>query len=67
MPSTTDICRHCAAVALIALLAGPAARAIRLGYKNVLWYRGGLEAWQRAGQPLVPAGQGQTQAMGGQR
>lgn len=26
-----------------------ALRAIQLGYRNVLWYRGGLEAWQRAG------------------
>jgi PQQ-dependent catabolism-associated CXXCW motif protein len=42
-----------------------ALRAIKLGYKNVLWYRGGLEAWQRAGQPLVPAGS--SQAMGSQR
>lgn len=32
-----------------------AARAIHLGYRNVLWYRGGVEAWQRAGQPLVAA------------
>lgn len=42
-----------------------AARAIRLGYRNVLWYRGGLEAWQRAGQQAVPAqgrGQGQGSA-----
>ncbi len=30
-------------------------RAIHLGYTNVLWYRGGLQAWQRAGLPLVPA------------
>ncbi len=27
-----------------------ALRAVRLGYRNVLWYRGGMEAWQRAGQ-----------------
>ncbi|MGV6804628.1 MAG: rhodanese-like domain-containing protein, partial [Ruegeria sp.] len=33
-------------------------RAIKLGYKNVLWYRGGLEAWQEAGGPTVPAGGG---------
>ncbi len=30
-------------------------RAISLGYRNVLWYRGGLEAWQRAGLPLNAA------------
>jgi PQQ-dependent catabolism-associated CXXCW motif protein len=29
-----------------------ALRAINAGYTNVNWYRGGLEAWQRAGQPL---------------
>jgi len=29
-----------------------ALRAINLGYRNVLWYRGGIEAWQAAGQPL---------------
>ncbi len=34
-----------------------ALRAIRLGYRNVLWYRGGIEAWQAAGQPTQPAGQ----------
>jgi PQQ-dependent catabolism-associated CXXCW motif protein len=32
-----------------------ALRAIQLGYRNVLWYRGGLEAWQRSGQQLVGA------------
>ncbi len=26
-----------------------ALRAINMGYTNVLWYRGGLEAWQKAG------------------
>ena len=26
-----------------------ALRAINLGYKQVLWYRGGIEAWQKAG------------------
>lgn len=41
-----------------------AARAIRLGYRNVLWYRGGLEAWQRAGQQAVPAQQGPFQGQG---
>lgn len=29
-----------------------ALRAINLGYKNVLWYRGGIEAWQQAGLPV---------------
>ncbi|PRH81470.1 hypothetical protein C6N40_12340 [Arenimonas caeni] len=29
-----------------------ALRATRLGYTNVLWYRGGIEAWQQAGGPL---------------
>jgi rhodanese-related sulfurtransferase len=31
-----------------------ALRATRLGYTRVLWYRGGIEAWQQAGGPLVP-------------
>lgn len=51
-------------VALVFYCGGPqcwmsynaALRAIRLGYRNVLWYRGGLEAWQRSGQQLVAAG-----------
>ena len=35
-----------------------ALRAINLGYTNVLWYRGGVEAWQQAGLPLgAPGGQ----------
>lgn len=29
-------------------------RAINLGYKNVLWYRGGIEAWKAAGQQTQP-------------
>lgn len=34
-------------------------RAIRLGYTNVMWYRGGLEAWRMAGQmPQRAAGYG---------
>ncbi|KAA5605169.1 hypothetical protein F1188_12895 [Roseospira marina] len=33
-----------------------ALRAINLGYSNVLWYRGGLEAWKQAGGPTVPPG-----------
>lgn len=28
-----------------------ALRAINAGFTNVLWYRGGVEAWQRDGQP----------------
>lgn len=31
-----------------------ALRLVRLGYRNVLWYRGGIESWQRAGLPLQP-------------
>lgn len=34
-------------------------RAIHLGYRNVLWYRGGIEAWKAAGQRVQPAGGGQ--------
>ena len=33
-----------------------AARAIALGYRNVLWYRGGIEAWTAAGLQTVPQG-----------
>ncbi len=33
-------------------------RAINMGYRNVLWYRGGIEAWKAAGQAVVPAGGG---------
>jgi len=33
-----------------------ALRAIKLGYSNVLWYRGGLETWQAIGGPMVSAG-----------
>lgn len=29
-----------------------ALRATRLGYSNVLWYRGGIEAWEQAGGPM---------------
>lgn len=32
-----------------------ALRAIQLGYRNVLWYRGGMEAWHKAGQQFVQA------------
>jgi len=34
-----------------------ALRAIKLGYSNVLWYRGGIEAWQQAGLPVQQQGQ----------
>ena len=33
-----------------------ALRAIRLGYRNVLWYRGGLEAWKAAELPTQGSG-----------
>ncbi|MEO8635673.1 MAG: rhodanese-like domain-containing protein [Gemmatimonadales bacterium] len=33
-------------------------RAINMGFKNVLWYRGGIEAWKAGGQQVQPAGQG---------
>ncbi len=29
-----------------------ALRAINMGYKNVRWYRGGMEAWRQAGLPF---------------
>lgn len=35
-----------------------ALRAINLGYTRVLWYRGGIEAWQQAGLPVQASGQG---------
>lgn len=38
-----------------------ALRAINAGYTNVLWYRGGIEAWKMAGQPTQ---QGQTSQQG---
>jgi len=31
-----------------------ALRAINMGYTQVLWYRGGIEAWQMARQPTFP-------------
>ena len=30
-----------------------ALRAMRLGYREVLWYRGGLAAWKAAGLPTA--------------
>ena len=35
-----------------------ALRAIHAGYGDVVWYRGGLPAWQQAGQTLKVPGQG---------
>lgn len=32
-----------------------ALRAINAGHTNVLWYRGGMEAWQAAGLPIGPS------------
>lgn len=32
-----------------------ALRAVRLGYTNVHWFRGGIEAWQQAGLPVMSA------------
>ncbi|MCE9658923.1 MAG: rhodanese-like domain-containing protein [Burkholderiales bacterium] len=34
-----------------------ALRAVAAGYGNVLWYRGGIEAWKAAGLPTQAAGQ----------
>lgn len=42
-----------------------ALRAANLGYRNVLWYRGGLEAWSYAGLPTMPAGGGMMPNTGG--
>ena len=42
-----------------------ALRAIKLGYTNVLWYRGGIEAWKSAGLPIQPAPQGYPPQQGG--
>ncbi len=30
-------------------------RAHQLGYTNLYWYRDGIDAWQQAGLPLIPA------------
>ncbi|MGE0719678.1 MAG: rhodanese-like domain-containing protein, partial [Alphaproteobacteria bacterium] len=38
-----------------------ALRAAQLGYQNVLWYRGGLWAWQQAGMRTQPMQQQQQQ------
>ena len=42
-----------------------ALRAMKLGYRNVVWYRGGIMAWQQAGLPLQGSNmQGQAQGQG---
>lgn len=41
-----------------------ALRAIKLGYSNVLWYRGGIAAWKHAGGPTMQAGGGYGQQGG---
>ncbi len=40
-----------------------ALRAVNMGFKTVLWYRGGLASWQAAGLPLTGPGQPQAQLM----
>lgn len=35
-----------------------ALRAVKLGYRNVYWYRGGLEAWSQSGMSSPPQQQG---------
>jgi PQQ-dependent catabolism-associated CXXCW motif protein len=42
-----------------------ALRAINMGYSNVLWYRGGIEAWKAAGLPMQQAGNQQGGQQGG--
>lgn len=42
-----------------------ALRAIHAGYTNVLWYRGGIEAWKSAGLPMQQGQQGTAQQPGG--
>jgi PQQ-dependent catabolism-associated CXXCW motif protein len=32
-------------------------RAVNAGFRQVLWYRGGIESWAQAGLPLMAAGQ----------
>ena len=34
-----------------------ALRAVNMGFKTVLWYRGGLASWQAAGLPMSGSGQ----------
>ncbi|MEE9329306.1 MAG: rhodanese-like domain-containing protein [Parvularculaceae bacterium] len=45
-----------------------ALRAINMGYTQVLWYRGGIEAWKMAGLPTQPnQPQGMMNQQGGQQ
>ena len=41
-----------------------ALRSIQAGYTNVLWYRGGIEAWRWAGLPTQHGQQGHAQQQG---
>jgi hypothetical protein len=41
-----------------------ALRSIHAGYINVLWYRGGIEAWKFAGLPTQQSAQGNLQQQG---
>ena len=41
-----------------------ALRAINMGYTHVLWYRGGIEAWQAAGLPLASQNGNSSQESG---
>lgn len=43
-----------------------ALRAINAGYTNVLWYRGGIEAWKMTGQPTQQGNVGQGSQQGQQ-
>jgi PQQ-dependent catabolism-associated CXXCW motif protein len=42
-----------------------ALRLINLGFKTVLWYRGGLASWEAAGLPMSPPPGGGQQGQGG--
>jgi PQQ-dependent catabolism-associated CXXCW motif protein len=42
-----------------------ALRAVNMGFKMVLWYRGGLAAWQAAGGPMATPGQAAPDAGAG--
>jgi rhodanese-related sulfurtransferase len=44
-----------------------ALRAVHLGYRNVAWYRGGIEAWRNAGLPIEGAEAATVQSTGSAR